>query len=986
MKNILFIAFLLWFTKASALERAYFQQEVNYKIEVRLDDRKHALSAFETITYQNNSPDELGYIYMHLWPNAYKNDQTALAKQLKESGNLKFHWSKDIDRGYIDSLDFKVNGQSLQVLPDSEHIDICKLILPKSLKPGEKIIITTPFHVKLPKGVFSRLGHYGESYQITQWYPKPAVYDATGWHPIPFLNQGEFYSEFGSYDVSITVPKNYVVGATGDLFNGEEELKWLTQKETETKSFFEEKKNKKKAKDMRFPASDSITKTLRYFQKNVHDFAWFADKRYHVLKGEVELPVSKRKVTTWAMFTDSEADLWEKSIDYVNDAIYYYSLWNGEYPYDQCTAVDGALTAGGGMEYPNVTIIGGAGNATMLRDVIVHEVGHNWFYGMLGSNERQHAWMDEGVNTYNENRYMHIKNPKDSVKGSLSIAGFPLPINMHDLDNESLLSTAYVMNARKRLDQAVDFPAAEYTEINYGAIVYEKTALLLDYLSAYLGQDVFDRCMHAYFEAWHFKHPQPNDMKAVFENTSGKNLAWFFNTLITTKAQIDYSIIKGKHEKDSAQLTLRNKTGSVVPVSISRLAADSVLETRWIEGFAKDTTIQMNSGQHQSYRIDAASSIPETYRQNNNFKGQGLLKKCESLQFKFLLGIENPKRNTLYYMPIVGYNAYDHIMPGVALYNSLLPQKRLEYVFAPMYGTVSKTLVGMASIGYTAYPLSGPFQSVRLLVNGKRFTEESTPMHLAYNKVAPELDFLLRKDRARSTLRRQFKLRQVFIFQEKSSYSVLEQADIHYKSNYSIKELSYSAKNKRKLNPYESQLTLQQGEGFVRGSMQAKYTITYPKSKGLEVRFFAGKFLKNDTYSGVGYSLFGNNDITYDQLYFDRTQFGSKVKQMALTEGGIKNAYSAPLANDWLTSVNISSPFVSGLPLRVYADAGLTNYSTHLEYATGVSFSPIPGFFDVYFPVFMAKDLHPSNYKEKIRFSLHLNLLDPFRLMHEINE
>ena len=162
-----------------------------------------------------------------------------------------------------------------------EHIDICKLILNNPLKPGESIKISTPFFVKIPNGRFSRLGHVDQSYMITQWYPKPAVFDQNGWHPIPYLSQGEFYSEFGSFDVSITLPSNYTVGATGDLQNQDEIIR-LNKLAEITKNISEF------SDEMTFPKSNSKNKTLRYIQNNIHDFAWFADKRYHVLKGEVK--------------------------------------------------------------------------------------------------------------------------------------------------------------------------------------------------------------------------------------------------------------------------------------------------------------------------------------------------------------------------------------------------------------------------------------------------------------------------------------------------------------------------------------------------------------------------------------------------------------------------------------------------------------------------------------------------------------------------
>ena len=223
---------------------------------------------------------------------------------------------------------------------------------------------------------------------------------------------GEFYSEFGKYDVSITLPENYVIMATGDL-QTESEVSFLNNKAKQTKVQFEKGGipivDSLEIADMTFPKSSEKFKTVRFTQSKVHDFAWFADKRYHVLKGEVLLGESNKKVTTWALFTNKEAHLWEKSIEYLNDATLYFSKWVGEYPYSHVTAVDGTISAGGGMEYPNITVIGTSDNDYSLETVIVHEVGHNWFYGILGSNERDNAWMDEGLNTYIEIRYMEEK-------------------------------------------------------------------------------------------------------------------------------------------------------------------------------------------------------------------------------------------------------------------------------------------------------------------------------------------------------------------------------------------------------------------------------------------------------------------------------------------------------------------------------------------------------------------------------------------------
>jgi hypothetical protein len=250
--KLLFLASFFVLTIFSSYAQSYWQQEVNYKIQVKLDDVNHMLSGYEEFEYINNSPNSLDRIYIHLWPNAYRNGNSALAKQQYAEGKKILRFGEQKDLGWVDSLDFKVDGQAVKWFNKLEHQDICVLMLPKTLKSGERIRVSTPFKVKIPSGEISRLGHIGQSYQITQWYPKPAVYDKNGWNAIPYLNQGEFYSEYGSYDVSITLPKNYIVGATGDLqtksevafmdaqtkLTGEKIDSWIADKDKEKKASF----------------------------------------------------------------------------------------------------------------------------------------------------------------------------------------------------------------------------------------------------------------------------------------------------------------------------------------------------------------------------------------------------------------------------------------------------------------------------------------------------------------------------------------------------------------------------------------------------------------------------------------------------------------------------------------------------------------------------------------------------------------------------
>jgi Peptidase family M1 domain len=485
----------------------YWQQQVNCKIDVTLNDADHTLDGYIKMDYFNNSPDTLYFIWIHLWPNAYKNDRTAFSDQMLENGSTDFYFSGDDKRGYINRLNFKVNTITAKTEDHPQHQDIIKLILPTPLAPKSNYKIETPFHVKLPYN-FSRGGHIDQSYQITQWYPKPAVYDSKGWHAMPYLDQGEFYSEFGDYEVQISLPQNYVVAATGVEQNKMDELL----------NPVAGKKNK-----AAIIISDLRKKTVVFKQNNVHDFAWFASKALTVKHDTLQLP-SGKIIDVYAYHYPKNADIWKKSITFIKQAILTKSKWLGEYPYNIVTVVEDERD-GGGMEYPAITFLSSGEDEKMLDFIINHEVGHNWFYGILASNERTHPWMDEGMNTHYDNRY---------AIQQYGTASFELPSKSpfvkkrmpHDIQQTALQSLIAV-----KKDQPLETAAEKFSVANYNMVAYTKAGQWMQLLENELGTTLFDSCMKEYYRRFSFKHPYPEDFKKVMEEVSGKNLAAAFSLL-----------------------------------------------------------------------------------------------------------------------------------------------------------------------------------------------------------------------------------------------------------------------------------------------------------------------------------------------------------------------------------------------------------------------------------------------------------------------
>lgn len=992
--------------------QGYFQQEVNYTIKVSLDDQANVLHAHESFEYINNSPDELNFIYIHLWPNAYKDNSSAMSLQQFRNGNKIMENNSERDKGYIDSLDFKVNGESATFLYNLNHNDIGKLLLKTPLKPGEKITVSTPFRVKIPNGNISRLGHVGESFQVTQWYPKPAVYDKEGWHHMPYLTQGEFYSEFGSFDVSITLPENYVVGATGDL-QTKSEIEFLNKKVKETQKKIEENKFDSKAYKRSFPESSSKMKTIRYTQSRVHDFAWFADKRYEVLKGEVKLPHSKRKVTTWAMFTPQNGSLWQDAIEYINDGTYWYSKWNGDYPYNQVTAVDGTISAGGGMEYPNVTVIGSSGSATQLELVIVHEVGHNWFYGILGSNERVHPWMDEGMNTANEIRYFKNKYP-DNTEFSENFGGIADALHLGGISHHCGNDMTYQFSSNNGKDQPIELHSNEYTPLNYGAIVYAKTGLVFTYLRDYLGDELYDACMSDYYEKWKFKHPQPADMKAVFESKTGKDLTWFFDDIINTTNQLDFKIKSVRKDKVSGSYTVSvANVGDVrAPVKVFAYKNEVKVDSVWLEtneNFSIDKGV-FKAQEIDKVVIDGDKNMPETNRMNNSWEKSRLLNRVEPINFEFLAGDNEPDKNTIWWTPVFGANAYDKFMLGALFHNVSIPKNRLEFYVAPMYSFGNNRLTGLGDVHLNITPARN-IKKIEIGVKGQTFGEEyyneffGNTNYYANSNANPyywvikpyvfaELGKFPERQNFSQTLEVQL-MKSEGMDKEGNGYHGDKGGFLEY--NFNLKRRNYRLDASYRIDYLQDEKGLRKNANSFFNFVNT-FTYKVKKEKDIELRVFMGHNLLSEVvgtppYSNTGFALGGQNgtqDYFYEQLMFGRNELQGVFGQQRIeNHGAFKTVSDFGFSNKFMASANLYAELPWG-PIGVFADYGVFDNGNKLITAAdaGLGLRLLNGDLAVYFPLLQTDNLSNSlsglDYLNTVRFTINLSNYSYRKLLNRL--
>lgn len=390
------------------------------------------------------------------------------------------------------------------------------------------------------------------------------------------------------------------------------------------------------------------------------------------------------------MFTPNEEGLWKDAVDYINKSTYYYSLWNGDYPYNQVTAVDGTISAGGGMEYPNVTVIGESGGEFGLNTVIAHEVGHNWFYGILGSNERVNAWMDEGLNSFNETRYLN-EFYDDKAFEKIS-AGFNQDLiekfDLSDFEYRWIDELSYVFPARFGVDQPLQCHSDDFTSLNYGAMVYKKTAAVFAFLQQYLGVEVFDKAMQDYFEEWKFKHPSPADLQASLEKSTGKDLEWFFDGWIKTKNQNDWKVCSINGTSNSVSVKVKNVGEQISPVEVVGFNGPYEVVRAWVApaapGESREVELVGIEGPITRVVIDPDKYSLDYNKQNNTINNGGIFKKVEPIEFKMLTRLENGERTHVYWTPVGGWNAINGLMLGASFHNTSLPPKDFEWMVTPM--------------------------------------------------------------------------------------------------------------------------------------------------------------------------------------------------------------------------------------------------------------------------------------------------------------
>ncbi len=568
----------------------YWQQHVRYDIRVTLLDSIHTLEGTESVVYTNHSPDTLHEVWFHLYSNAFQPgsmmDERALAIHSAPIYD-RIHTlpSSEWGRYWINTI--SANGNPV---PFDIAGTVMKVALSKPMLPGDSVTIAFPFREQVPKQIRRSgwMSPEGVEYSMAQWYPKIAEYDREGWQRQEYIAR-EFYGVFGEFNVQITLPSRYTVGATGQCMNPNEVGHGYDEIASGAKAGLSE------------PTAASGMTTWKFHADHVHDFAWVADDDYiH------EWMTWNDTVTIHAFYKQWAKPYWEKNaLAYSLFALSTYGHYFGPYAYRNFSCT---MAGDGGMEYPQLIMITGyRPNPLSLAGVIAHECGHQWFYGMLGSNETRQAFMDEGFTTFATTLSMNLLfgDHQEYPGEQHSWLDWFVPKFSNKRDNYRF----YQEIASQGYEEPLDVPHDWFREDATAGLVYGKTAAILNMLEYTLGDSTFFAGMREYYWEWRFKHPHLLDFERVMEKVSHSDLAWFFDEWFKTTRTVDYAAksvsshplaqAEGRRE-DSYETTvkLHNNGLAVMPID---------LLLHFNDGTSEAATIPLATNQHLDYHKDGIS-------------------------------------------------------------------------------------------------------------------------------------------------------------------------------------------------------------------------------------------------------------------------------------------------------------------------------------------------------------------------------------------
>ncbi len=931
-KHTLIILFILCFLGLQTVA-----QDNAIKIKATLKTADNTLNIQQEIKYTNTSKDTLKFIYLHNWPNSFRNRKTTLSKRLLDDYDHRLHFAEKSRRGFTKIISIQENYNPVSVNTQDES-DILKIPLKKPLLPNQTTVIDATYKVKLPDIIFTGYGAGVYNYYLKYWYLIPAVYQNGRWQTMENINLDDLYSEPYNYNISFTAPARFT----------------LTSNLHITSSIL-------KNNLLHYEMQCSTTNDAEIYLRIDNNFEEFSTSEVAIYTDIQSTNLNK----------ELKSQILNRAFNFIEDNL-------GDFPYPKIVLTQAAYDKNPIYGFNQLPKAFHPFNDTFEWDIKMFKaLSEKFIDRSLLFNLRNDAWLADGLQTYLMIQYVNTYYKDVKAIGNLSKMWGLRSFNIAKLNFNSKYPFVYQFAARKNLDQALTTRTDSLSNFNRKIVNKYKAGMGLKYLEAYLGDAVLKQTIKNFYRKFKLKKVSSLDFEKLLKSKTNKDISWFFNDYIHTSKKIDYTISKAQITGDSIVVTIKNKRNITTPVSLYGIKGKSVRYKKWFSGIDSLRTVKIPKKDIDKVVLNYDYLYPEL-NLSNNWKKLNKSLFNRPLQFRFLKDIEDPYYNQVFYNVYGNYNFYDGLILGPRIYNETFLNKNFLYKITPTYGFKSKTITGSFSAKYKYLPENSSIYQISAGISGSSFHYAPD---LLFSKITPFIAIEFNRKSLRDVGGKALMLRFVSVNREKNIYS--DPTDI---SKYDVLNLRYGFSKPEIVRDLRYYFDLQLDKKFSKISFDFRYRKLTDKNRQIDFRLFAGTFIHNKTQGNFfSFALDKPTDYLFDYNYLGRSETsGFLSQQIILNEGGFKSKLSHNFANQFILTTNQSISIWRYA--EVYTDFGLVKNKgekMHFLYDSGMRLNIAHELFEVYFPFYSNNgwEIAQPNYNTKIRFILTTDIASVIKVM-----
>ncbi|MBT8236164.1 MAG: metalloprotease [Bacteroidia bacterium] len=901
-------------------------------IKAVLDPETKELEIQQEFYYSNSSTDTLQLLYFNDWAHAYSDKNTALAQRFAQDFKKSLHLAKRDERGFTEIL--SVIDEDYRTVDWVRTVgkDILKFSLNNPLFPGQRIRIVITYRVKLPPTRYTGYGYDPlGGYYLKAWYLTPAVYNGE-WQLYSNKNLEDLHTGNTDTSIEFTYPEYLFLGTNFNEVN----ISTLT-----TSNYATLIGNNRKSCDIILNATRKFVTHVTEQQVIVTDIN---STRYDLISQGLSI---------------------SRITEFIHDNL-------GEFPYEQLLVSEIDFNKNplyGLNQLP--TFVRPYGAQFQFEMKFLKTALRSFMRETIFLNPRKEQWITDAIVNYLMITFVEKYYPKQKLLGKLSNIWGVRNFHLAQMSFNEQYPMLHMLSARKNLDQPLTTPNDSLIKFNQKIANTYKAGLGLAYLADYIGKEAVDRGVKSFYQSYKLQPVTTENFERIMKMNSSRDIDWFFKTYVRTNKRIDFKIKDIEKTEDSLFVTLKNKTGTNVPISLFGIRNDSIRSEYWFENIIGEKKIRIPRLDEDRLVLNYDQKIPE-FNQRDNWKSlNGFFSSNKKLKLQFLKDAENPYVNQVFYMPVLGFNVYDGLTPGMRFTNKTLLERPFIFDFAPSYALLENSMVGYGKLNYRNYHGTSGMYVTNYANRGSSYHFQTNSR---YSTLTPSIGFGWRNDDLISNKR------QTLVFRHVNVFRTIDPAlgDLETDPDYSVFNVRFNRYNNHIINFSSWFLDAQHSSEFTKLSFNWEIRKLFQNNRQLNLRLFFGKFFRNKTGSDFfSFALDRPTDYLFDYNYLGRSEDSGLVsQQIIIAEGGFKSKLPDPFSNDWMATTNASINLWRWI--EVYGDLGLINtreQPTRFVYDSGIRLNLVTDYFELYFPVYSNNgwEISEPNYEEKIRFIVTLS-------------